>query len=154
MNFNEFWINNSNTKIYQFIGKDIIYFHGLFWLSILKVSKFKLPNKFIVHGHLLINGKKMSKSCNNFITANDLYKKIETDYLRFFFAYKLSSKINDINLDFNEFCIIINNLLIDRIINIPNRINNFIYTFFNNTTSNIIDNNNLYNYFINKNIKI
>ena len=93
------WNKKSDYEIHHFIGKDIIYFHGLFWPAVLNASKYKLPNSIHAHGFLSINGQKMSKSKGTFITADQFREKYEPDLLRFYFASKLNSKIEDIDLD-------------------------------------------------------
>ncbi|WP_232513734.1 methionine--tRNA ligase [Candidatus Nardonella dryophthoridicola] len=152
LNFFEYWNEFSNCKLYQFIGKDIVYFHSIFWLSILKSINFRIPNKLIVHGHITINNNKMSKSLNNYITAKDyINKNIDTDFLRYFYASKLSNNINDIDFNTKEFIYKVNNVLINKILNIPNRVVNFLYFYFNGfLSSSDIEDINLYNIFLSK----
>jgi methionyl-tRNA synthetase len=117
-----YW-QNDTSKIVHFIGKDIIYFHLLFWPAILKAAEFKLPSSYVVHGHLTIDGEKMSKSRGNFLTAND-YLSTEghdPEFLRFYYASNLNKTITDINLDFNDFKEKINNDLVGNIANFIHR---------------------------------
>ncbi|BBA85196.1 methionine--tRNA ligase [endosymbiont of Sipalinus gigas] len=145
--FDKFWNLNSNYDIYQFIGKDIIFFHSIIWPYILDLLNLRKPTKIIVHGHLTINGYKMSKSTNNFITVDSYIKTFNSDYLRYYFASKLSLNINDIDFNIKDFYIKVNYILIDKIINIPYRIKNFLNNIFQNKLSDEIDTN-LYNDFI------
>ena len=96
------WGKDSNYKIHHFIGKDIIYFHGLFWPAMLNVSKYKLPSSIHAHGFLSLNGEKMSKS-GTLISADKFAETYEPDLLRFYFASKLNAKIDDIDLDLKDF---------------------------------------------------
>ena len=124
--FMDIWNKKSDYEIHHFIGKDIIYFHGLFWPAVLNASKYKLPNSIHAHGFLSINGQKMSKSKGTFITADQFREKYEPDLLRFYFASKLNSKIEDIDLDLKDFTNKINSSLVGKIFNIGSRIDSFI----------------------------
>ena len=124
--FMDIWSKKSDYEIHHFIGKDIIYFHGLFWPAVLNASKYKLPNSIHAHGFLSINGQKMSKSKGTFITADQFREKYEPDLLRFYFASKLNSKIEDIDLDLKDFTNKINSSLVGKIFNIGSRIDSFI----------------------------
>lgn len=152
--FNNFWKKKSNDTLYHFIGKDIIYFHSLFWPAILEGISFRKPTKIFVHGHLTINKKKMSKSKNNFITAKDWLKYLDSDSLRYYYSTKLSQNINDIDLNLLDFMNTINTNLINKIINIASRSAKFINNLFNNTLSNDIEDVVLYRTFINANSEI
>ncbi|BBA84779.1 methionine--tRNA ligase [endosymbiont of Pachyrhynchus infernalis] len=144
-----YWSINSNSKIYQFIGKDIIYFHLLLWPSILEGINFKKPDKIIVHGHLKINGNKMSKSNNNFISVEKYLEYLDSDLLRYYFSSKLSNNIEDINFDITNFVNKINSDIINKILNLASRNFKILETNFNSVLSNKIDDN-IYNYFISK----
>lgn len=106
----DFW-KNKNSKIYHFIGKDIIYFHFLFWPAILMESGFELPHDIVVHGFLTVNGEKMSKSRGTFFTAREFSEKYEPEYLRFYYAGLLSKTMSDIDLSLNDFAKKTNNEL-------------------------------------------
>ncbi|CAL1328950.1 Methionine--tRNA ligase [Candidatus Providencia siddallii] len=150
INFDEFWNKNSKLGIYHFIGKDIVYFHSLFLPSILDGSDYRKPTKLFVHGYLTINGKKMSKSRGTFITASFYLKYFDPDCLRYYFATKLSSNIEDIDLNFNEFIYRINSDIVNKVVNLASRTANFISKYFNGfLSSNLIDPV-LYQDFINK----
>ncbi len=121
----EYW-GNDNTKIIHFIGKDIIYFHFLFWPAILMNSGFNVPEDIVVHGFLTVNGEKMSKSRGTFLTAKDFLKKYDAECLRFYYAHHLSKKLADIDLDFGVFTDRVNNELVANIANFCYRTLNFI----------------------------
>ncbi len=148
--FDSFWGINNNFYIYNFIGKDVLYFHGLLWPIILDILDFKKPTGLIVHGHILVNGKKMSKSFNNFISTETWLKFLDSDSLRYYFATKLSLKINDINLCLNDFVGVVNSEIVNKFVNIPSRICKFIELYFNNILSNKMSDNDFYYYFVNK----
>ncbi len=117
-----YW-QNKDARIIHFIGKDIIYFHFLFWPAVLKAVGFNLPSEIIVHGHLTINGEKMSKSRGNFLTAKDYLAAAghEPEFLRFYYASHLTMSIGDINLDFEEFKTVVNSDLVSNIANFVHR---------------------------------
>ncbi|QJC28892.1 methionine--tRNA ligase [Enterobacteriaceae endosymbiont of Plateumaris rustica] len=149
LNFQEWWNTNSITKLYHFIGKDIIYFHSLFWPAILEGSNFRKPNKLFVHGHVTLNGNKMSKSKGTFITAKNWLKYIDSDSLRFYYASKLSLNIDDIDLNLDDFILKINSSIVNKIVNLASRTSYFINHYFNNKLSDNI-NSKLYLHFIKK----
>ena len=123
IDFNDF-INES--KIVHFIGKDIVYFHLLFWPATLKAANFPIPNEVYVHGFLTVEGEKMSKSKGNFILADDALNYAEADFFRYYFSSKLNRDISDINFSIDDFIQKINSDLIGKYINIPSRTLNFI----------------------------
>ncbi len=152
--FNDFWNINSKYELYHFIGKDILYFHGLLWPSILDSMNFRKPSGLIVHGHLKINSNKMSKSNNNFITSKKWLKYLDSDSLRYFLVSKLSNHINDIDLCMDEFLNKINSDIVNKYINIISRISVFIDNYFNSCLSNNLYDFKFYKYFVNKSILI
>ena len=117
---------NEDIEIYHFIGKDIAYFHCLFWPAILRGIDYNLPTNIFCHGFLTINGMKMSKSRNTFIRASDFVKKFDPEFLRYYFASKLSNTIEDIDLNFEDFRKKINSDLIGKVINLLSRSVSFI----------------------------
>ena len=121
----DYW-NNKNCKIYHFIGKDIVYFHLLFWPAILLGSGFQLPYHIPVHGFLTVNGEKMSKSRGTFFTARDFLSKHNAEHLRFYYAGMLSKRLSDIDLNFDDFRKKINNELAANIGNLCYRVLNFL----------------------------
>lgn len=112
---------NSNSELHHFIGKDIIYFHGLFWPALLKNSPYIEPTQIHAHGFLSINGEKMSKSKGTFITADDFSTHYDPELLRYYFASKLNNKIEDINFDTSEFIQKINTDIVGKFLNIISR---------------------------------
>lgn len=134
-------LNLDNTEIYHFIGKDILYFHALFWPSVLNFSGYKTPKSIFPHGFLTINGAKMSKSRGTFITANKYRStQLNPDFYRYYIASKLSQKIEDMDFVLDDFVAKINSELIGKYINIAARSSSFINKLFNNRlTSDIHD---------------
>jgi methionyl-tRNA synthetase len=126
LKFEEFWEKNSKTELYHFIGKDIINFHALFWPAMLDSSGFRTPTKIFVHGFLTVDGKKMSKSRGTFITAKSYLKNLNPEYLRYYYASKISSGIDDLDLNLEDFTQKVNSDLIGKIVNIASRCSNFI----------------------------
>ncbi|MFC1770650.1 methionine--tRNA ligase [Candidatus Margulisiibacteriota bacterium] len=120
MDFDAIW-RKGDYEIHHVIGKDIIYFHTLFWPAMLMVSGFSLPNKVHIHGFLKINGQKMSKSRGTFITAQDYIKHVDPELLRYYYAAKLSSSIEDIDLNFEDFVNTVNSNVINKVVNIASR---------------------------------
>ncbi|QJC36745.1 methionine--tRNA ligase [Enterobacteriaceae endosymbiont of Donacia vulgaris] len=135
LNFYEWWKKTSTTELYHFIGKDIVYFHSLFWPAMLEGSNFRKPTKLFVHGHVTLNGYKMSKSKGNFITAKKWLDVLDPDSLRYYYASKLSSDINDIDFNFSDFVYKINGDIVNKIINLASRNAYFINNYFNNNLS-------------------
>lgn len=115
-----FW-KNKDTEIWHFIGKDIIYFHCLFWPAMLKAAGFNTPHRVHTHGFLTVNGKKMSKSRGTFILASEYLKHLPADFLRFYIASKLSGGVDDIDLNIEDFYYKTRSTLVDNIANLHNR---------------------------------
>ena len=115
------WGKDSDYEIHHFIGKDITYFHGLFWPALLIESKYKLPNAIHVHGFVTINGEKMSKSKGTFITADQFADVCDPELLRYYFASKLNSKIEDLDLNLDDLAQKINSDLVGKFSNIFSR---------------------------------
>jgi len=132
-NFEEFWDKEATTELYHFIGKDIAYFHALFWPAMLEGADFRKPNAIYCHGFLTIDGEKMSKSRGTFFNARTYLDFLEPEYLRYYFASRLTSKIEDIDLNFDDFQSRVNSDLIGKIINIGSRCAKFINKDFNNS---------------------
>ena len=134
-----YW-NNKDSLIYHFIGKDIIYFHFLFWPAMLLGSGFQLPYHIPVHGFLTVNGEKMSKSRGTFHTAREFLQKYDAEHLRFYYAGLLSEKMSDIDLNFDDFRKKINNELAANIGNFCYRVLNFLNRYFDGEIKNIDSN--------------
>jgi methionyl-tRNA synthetase len=115
------WGKNSQYEIHHFIGKDITYFHGLFWPALLMKSKYKLPDTIHVHGFVTINGEKMSKSKGTYITADQFAEACDPELLRYYFASKLNSKIEDLDLNLEDLAQKINSDLVGKFSNIFSR---------------------------------
>ncbi len=133
LDFAEYWGPSSTVELVHFIGKDIIYFHGLFWPAVLHASSYRTPSKLFVHGFLNVNGAKMSKSRGTFITANDYLKHLDPMYLRYYFAAKLTNKIDDVDFNLEDFVNKINADLVGKFINIASRCSSFMEKFFSLT---------------------
>lgn len=123
LDFDRYWAqeNENKTEVYHFIGKDIVYFHALFWPAMLAGSEFRTPTGIFVHGFLTVNGEKMSKSRGTFINAATYAKHLHPEYLRYYFASKLTSKVEDINLDLEDFMQKVNSDLVGKVVNIASR---------------------------------
>ncbi len=131
------WSKDSEYEIYHFIGKDISYFHGLFWPALLSSANLKLPDGIFVHGFLTINGEKMSKSKGTGILAKDFEKMSNPELLRYYFAAKLNDKVEDIDLNFEDYVQRINSDLVGKYLNIASRSASFIKRNNNQISENI-----------------
>ncbi|WP_201543258.1 methionine--tRNA ligase [Psychrobacter immobilis] len=123
LDFDRYWLqeNENKTEVYHFIGKDIVYFHALFWPAMLAGSEFRTPTGVFAHGFLMVNGEKMSKSRGTFIKAETYADHLHPEYLRYYFASKLSDKVEDINLDLEDFMQKVNSDLVGKVVNIASR---------------------------------
>ena len=128
LNFDDYWLeeNQHKTELYHFIGKDIVYFHALFWPAMLAGAQYRTPTGVFAHGFLMVNGDKMSKSRGTFIQAETFAKHLHPEYLRYYFASKLSEKVEDINLDFADFMQKVNSDMVGKVVNIASRSAGFI----------------------------
>ena len=132
LDFYDLW-NGEDTEIYHFIGKDILYFHALFWPSVLKHSGYKTPDGLFVHGFLTVNGQKMSKSRGTFITASSYIESgLSPTFYRYYIAGKSSPKIEDLDLSLDDFIARVNSELVGKFINIASRSSGFLSKKFNN----------------------
>ncbi len=146
--FEQFWDPNSNSEIYHFIGKDIMYFHTLFFPVMLSNAGFKMPSGVFVHGFVMLDGEKMSKSRGNFISADDFVTVLDPEYLRYYFASKLSTGVDDIDLNLEDLKQKVNSDLVNKLVNIASRSANFLNKHFNNNLSKELDNADLVSDFI------
>ena len=149
INFKDLWDEESNYEIHHFIGKDIAYFHALFWPALLKSSNIRLPDSINVHGFLTIDGEKMSKSNGTFINADDFSKKYDGELLRYYFADKFNNTIDDLDFNEDDFIQKINSDIVGKYLNIASRVSKFIEknggnlsakfdtNFFTNNLSNV-----------------
>jgi methionyl-tRNA synthetase len=132
INLDEYWKQGSETELYHFIGKDILYFHALFWPAMLQHAGYRTPTKLFAHGFLTVNGEKMSKSRGTFITAKSYVDHIKnTEYLRYYYAAKLNGSMEDLDLSLDDFVAKVNSDLIGKYINIASRCAGFITNHFN-----------------------
>lgn len=120
------WWKNPETEVHHFIGKDITYFHTLFWPGMLKTSGFNLPTKVHIHGFLTVNGEKMSKSKGTFIKASTYLKHLDPQYLRYFYASKLGPRLDDLDLNLEEFASKANADLVGKVVNLASRTAKFV----------------------------
>ncbi len=135
LDFDEYWAKDSSAELYHFIGKDIIYFHALFWPAMLSGADFRTPSAIYAHGFLTVNGEKMSKSRGTFITARTYLDHLNPEYLRYYFAAKLSAGVDDIDLNFDDFSQRVNSDLVGKVVNIASRCSGFIAKRFDNRLS-------------------
>ncbi|MBX2857663.1 MAG: methionine--tRNA ligase [Cellvibrionaceae bacterium] len=126
LDFDSYWREGSNKELYHFIGKDIINFHALFWPAMLQVAGFRTPSKVCVHGFLTVEGKKMSKSRGTFINARTYLQHLNPEYLRYYYATKLSDAVDDIDLNLQDFVGKVNSDLVGKVVNIASRTAKFI----------------------------
>jgi len=132
LSFDEFWSKDSTAELIHFIGKDILYFHALFWPATLNYANYRTPSKIFTHGFLTVNGEKMSKSRGTFITARSYLDHIkDPNFLRYYYATKLNSSMEDLDLNLDDFIAKNNSDLIGKFINIPSRTSGFVSKFFN-----------------------
>ncbi len=131
LDFNEFFGKDSTAEMYHFIGKDILYFHALFWTAMLQFSDHRAPTGIFAHGFLTVDGQKMSKSRGTFITAKSyLEQGLNPEWMRYYIAAKLNSKIEDIDLNLQDFIARVNSDLVGKYINIASRASGFIHKKF------------------------
>ena len=135
----ELWGEQSDTEIYHFIGKDIMNFHTLFWPCMLETAGFKKPTNVFIHGFMTLNGKKMSKSKKNFLLVDDYLQVLQPDFIRYYLASKLSSGVDDLDMDLNDFQKKVNTDLIGKFINIASRSQGFLKKD-SNMLSEVLDN--------------
>jgi methionyl-tRNA synthetase len=126
LNFDDFWGKDSTAELYHFIGKDILYFHALFWPAMLSGAGYRLPTAINAHGFLTVNGQKMSKSRGTFINARTWLNHLPAEYLRYYFAAKLGPRLEDIDLNLDDFAARINSNLVGKYVNIAARSASFI----------------------------
>jgi methionyl-tRNA synthetase len=122
----EYWKPDSTAEVYHFIGKDIVNFHALFWPAMLHSANLRTPTKICVHGFLTVNGTKMSKSRGTFINARTYLDHLNPEYLRYYFAAKLTSNVDDIDLNLEDFIQRVNSDLVGKVVNIASRTAKFI----------------------------
>ena len=147
LDFDAFWGRDSKAELYHFIGKDILYFHTLFWPAMLSAGGFRTPSAVYAHGFLTVNGQKMSKSRGTFITARAYLNHFDPDYLRYYFAAKLNNRVEDIDLNLEDFVQRVNSDLVGKLVNIASRCAGFIEKSFNSRLGPRLDDPALYQRF-------
>ena len=147
INFDSFWHPDADAEVHHFIGKDIAYFHVLFWPALLTAAKMRLPTGIYCHGFLTVDGKKMSKSRGTFIQASTYLKHLPTEPLRYYYAAKLNNTAEDIDLNLEDFMQRVNSDLVGKVVNIASRCAGFINKRFNNTLSASLPDSALYAHF-------
>ncbi|MCH2552109.1 MAG: methionine--tRNA ligase [Alcanivorax sp.] len=129
INFDDYWKADSDAELYHFIGKDIINFHGLFWPAMLDGAGLRKPTAIFSHGFVTVNGAKMSKSRGTFIMARTYLDHLDPEYLRYYFAAKLNSRVDDFDLNLEDFAQRVNTDLVGKVVNIASRTGNFVKKF-------------------------
>ncbi|NUW68112.1 methionine--tRNA ligase [Vibrio coralliilyticus] len=148
LDFDEYWKKDSTTELYHFIGKDIVYFHSLFWPAMLEGSGFRKPNNVFVHGYVTVNGAKMSKSKGTFIKAATYLNHLDPECLRYYYAAKLNSRIDDLDLNLEDFTQRVNADVVNKIVNLASRNAGFITKRFEGKLSSEFAEPELYNEFV------
>ncbi len=149
ISFDEYWHSDADTELYHFIGKDIARFHTLFWPAVLHGANFRKPSAVYCHGFLTVNGQKMSKSRGTYIKARTYLDNLKPEYLRYYYAAKLSSGVDDIDLNLEDFMQRVNSDLVGKVVNIASRCAGFINKRFDNQLSASLPDSGLYNELVN-----
>jgi methionyl-tRNA synthetase len=148
LDFDEYWLPGHDTEAYHFIGKDIVYFHTLFWPAVLEGSGFRQPSSVFAHGFLTVNGKKMSKSRGTFIKARTFVQNLDHNYLRYYYAAKLGPGMDDIDLNLEDFTARVNSDLVGKLVNIASRCAGFISKRFDGQLGDSLDDAELFAEFV------
>jgi methionyl-tRNA synthetase len=128
--FDQYWRIPDQAEVYHFIGKDILYFHTLFWPAMLQGAGFRTPNAVYAHGFLTVDGKKMSKSRGTFINARTYLDHLDPEYLRYYYASKLASRVDDLDLSLDDFVLRVNSDLVGKVVNLASRTAGFLVKRF------------------------
>ncbi|MBY6111723.1 methionine--tRNA ligase [Halomonas sp. DP1Y21-3] len=126
LDFDSYWERDSKAEVYHFIGKDIVYFHALFWPAMLHGAEMRTPTAVNCHGFVTVNGAKMSKSRGTFIKAATYAEHLNPEYLRYYFAAKLTSRVDDLDLNLKDFALRVNADLVGKVVNIASRCAGFV----------------------------
>ncbi len=140
IDFDSFWNEKSDAELYHFIGKDIIYFHSLFWPAMLEGAGYRKPTSVYAHGFVTVNGAKMSKSKGTFIKGRTYLDHLDPEYLRYYYAAKLTNRIDDLDLNLEDFAQRVNSDLVGKVVNIASRCVSFISKRFDGMLSEHVDN--------------
>ncbi|MFI4962270.1 MAG: methionine--tRNA ligase [Legionellales bacterium] len=135
ISFAEYWDKEATTELYHFVGKDIVYFHALFWPAVLAASEHRMPTAVFTHGFLTVDGQKMSKSRGTFLEARTYLDHLHPEYLRYYYAAKLNGRVDDLDLNFEDFTNRVNADLVGKVVNIASRCAGFISKGFDNRLS-------------------
>jgi methionyl-tRNA synthetase len=154
LDFDEYWNKDSQTELYHFIGKDIVYFHSLFWPAMLEGSGFRKPSNVFVHGYVTVNGAKMSKSKGTFIKASTYLDHLDPECLRYYYAAKLNNRIDDLDLNLDDFTQRVNSDVVNKIVNLASRNAGFISKRFDGQLSAQCVELELYNEFVDAGMRI
>src|SRR5690606_10733883 len=127
LDFDEYWGGDSEVELYHFIGKDIVYFHALFWPALLSGARYPVPTHLFLHGFLTVDGQKISKRRGTAITAGTFAEHVDPDFLRYYFAAKLGAGTDDIDLSFTDFLSRVNADLVGKLVNIASRCAGFVH---------------------------
>ncbi len=147
IDFDSYWKADSEAELYHFIGKDIAYFHCLFWPAMLEGAGFRKPTKVNVHGYVTVNGAKMSKSKGTFIKASTYLKHLDPECLRYYYAAKLNSRIDDLDLNLEDFVSRVNADVVNKLVNLASRNAGFIAKRFDGKLANSCSEPELYSEF-------
>ncbi|WP_429170419.1 methionine--tRNA ligase [Aeromonas rivipollensis] len=147
IDFDSYWKADSDAELYHFIGKDIAYFHCLFWPAMLEGAGFRKPTKVNVHGYVTVNGAKMSKSKGTFIKASTYLKHLDPECLRYYYAAKLNSRIDDLDLNLEDFVSRVNADVVNKLVNLASRNAGFIAKRFDGKLADSCSEPELYNEF-------
>ena len=140
IDFDAFWQLDSKAELYHFIGKDIIYFHSLFWPAMLEGAGYRKPTSVYAHGFVTVDGAKMSKSKGTFIKGRTYLDHLNPEYLRYYYAAKLTNRIDDLDLNLKDFAQRVNSDLVGKVVNIASRCASFITKRFDGMLSATVDN--------------
>lgn len=140
IDFDTYWNENSDAELYHFIGKDIIYFHSLFWPAMLEGANYRKPTSVYAHGFVTVNGAKMSKSKGTFIKGRTYLDHLNPEYLRYYYAAKLTNRIDDLDLNLEDFAQRVNSDLVGKVVNIASRCASFISKRFDGMLSANVEN--------------
>ncbi|MCK3657643.1 methionine--tRNA ligase [Pasteurellaceae bacterium Pebbles2] len=148
IDFDHFWKKDSPAELYHFIGKDIMYFHSLFWPAMLEGANLRKPSNIFVHGYVTVNGEKMSKSRGTFIQAATYLKHLDPECLRYYYAAKLSNRIDDLDLNLDDFVQRVNTDLVNKLVNLASRNAGFIQKRFEGKLAERLEDKALFDEFI------
>lgn len=147
IDFNEFWAEDSTAELYHFIGKDIVYFHSLFWPAMLQGAGFRKPTNVFAHGYVTVDGAKMSKSRGTFIQASTYLNHLDPECLRYYYAAKLNDRIEDLDFNLDDFVQRVNTDIVNKLVNLASRNAGFIAKRFDGKLANTLEDTALFNEF-------